>query len=176
MQYYGTDPTTQNNITTNLKFSLHLLNHFPIHLHIRLRPIKRPERIAAHFPDDWGQGYANVWLGVSAENYDTYHEWVPYLIRIPAAVRFDFLITDYIALDLFNHIPIEAEEIEWLAFGGDGFKASLFYYISYLSNLLIWCSRVISSFNEPLVGKFTVWCYYILEYTGFPISYSTYLC
>ena len=29
---------------------------------------KRPERIAAHLPSDWGRGYPNVWLGVSIEN------------------------------------------------------------------------------------------------------------
>lgn len=29
---------------------------------------KRPERIAAHLPADWGMGYENVWLGVSVEN------------------------------------------------------------------------------------------------------------
>lgn len=31
---------------------------------------KRPERIAANLPDDWGYGYPNVWLGVSIENQD----------------------------------------------------------------------------------------------------------
>lgn len=29
---------------------------------------KRPGRIRRHLPADWGKGYANVWLGTSAEN------------------------------------------------------------------------------------------------------------
>src|SRR5437016_4306599 len=29
---------------------------------------KRPENVAVRLPEDWGQGYANVWLGVSVEN------------------------------------------------------------------------------------------------------------
>lgn len=31
---------------------------------------KRPELIAERLPADWGDGYANVWLGVSVENND----------------------------------------------------------------------------------------------------------
>jgi protein gp37 len=48
---------------------------------------KRPERIALGLPDDWGQGYANVWLGVSIENND--YVWRADVLRgIPAVVRF----------------------------------------------------------------------------------------
>lgn len=49
---------------------------------------KRPERIAANLPPDWGEGYKNVWLGVSAENQATFNERVPILADIPAHVRF----------------------------------------------------------------------------------------
>lgn len=31
---------------------------------------KRPERIKVHLPADWGNGYPNVWLGVSVENQE----------------------------------------------------------------------------------------------------------
>lgn len=36
--------------------------------HIFQIPTKRPERIASHLPRDWGEGYPNVWLGVSIES------------------------------------------------------------------------------------------------------------
>lgn len=49
---------------------------------------KRPERIAAHLPADWGAGYSNVWLGTSAENQDAADERIPALMNVPAAVRF----------------------------------------------------------------------------------------
>jgi protein gp37 len=48
---------------------------------------KRPERIAAHLPADWGEGWANVWLGTSVEN----RRWttrIDALAAIPARVRF----------------------------------------------------------------------------------------
>lgn len=49
---------------------------------------KRPERIAASLPPDWGAGYPNVWLGVTTEDQKTFDERVPILSRIPAKVRF----------------------------------------------------------------------------------------
>lgn len=49
---------------------------------------KRPERILFSLPGDWGQGYANVWLGVSVENQDAATKRIPLLESIPAAVRF----------------------------------------------------------------------------------------
>ncbi len=48
---------------------------------------KRPERIAAHLPSDWGAGYSNVWLGVSVENQrHAYRAGI--LAGVPAMVRF----------------------------------------------------------------------------------------
>lgn len=49
---------------------------------------KRANRIAANLPDDWGDGWPNVWLGVSVENQATADERIPHLLKIPAAVRF----------------------------------------------------------------------------------------
>lgn len=50
---------------------------------------KRPERIRAHLPPDWGlTGYPNVWLGVSGETYDFAYRRGAILREIPARVRF----------------------------------------------------------------------------------------
>lgn len=50
---------------------------------------KRPERIAGALPPDWGpEGYPNVWLGISAENQTMLDRRVPWLLSVPAAVRF----------------------------------------------------------------------------------------
>lgn len=48
---------------------------------------KRSGRIARHLPSDWGDGYPNVWLGVSVENADTLYR-VRHLLDVPARVRF----------------------------------------------------------------------------------------
>lgn len=49
---------------------------------------KRPERIVQCLPPDWGDGYDNVWLGVSAEDQFRYEDRARQLVEIPARVRF----------------------------------------------------------------------------------------
>lgn len=48
---------------------------------------KRSERIAECLPKDWGEGYPNVWLIVSAENQEYYDKRTAHLQHIPAKVR-----------------------------------------------------------------------------------------
>lgn len=49
---------------------------------------KRPERILDHLPADWGNGWPNVWLGVTAENQQRADERIHLLLAVPAAVHF----------------------------------------------------------------------------------------
>jgi len=49
---------------------------------------KRPERIRECLPEDWGDGWGNVWLGVSAENQKRAEERIPILLDIPATLHF----------------------------------------------------------------------------------------
>lgn len=74
---------------------------------------KRAERIAANLPADWGNGYQNVWLGVSIENND-YIERADYLRGIPAAVRF---ISYEPALGPLDQLDLKG--IDWLIYGGE---------------------------------------------------------
>ena len=48
---------------------------------------KRPDRIREHLPIDWGDGWPNVWLGVSVES-QAFMRRAALLAEIPAAVRF----------------------------------------------------------------------------------------
>lgn len=48
---------------------------------------KRPERIQANLPADWGEGYPNVWLGVSVENQRHAYR-AAILAATPAKIRF----------------------------------------------------------------------------------------
>lgn len=48
---------------------------------------KRPERLHDVLPDDWGEGYPNVWLGTSVESQAVI-ERAYALAEIPAAIRF----------------------------------------------------------------------------------------
>jgi protein gp37 len=49
---------------------------------------KRPQNAAKMRPPDWGAGYPNVWVGVTAENQAEADRRIPILQAIPAHVRF----------------------------------------------------------------------------------------
>ncbi len=81
---------------------------------------KRLERIAAHLPSDWGEGYPNVWLGTSVEN----QRWttrVEELIAIPSRVRFLSCEPLLGPIDLGTiSTPAELhDEVHWIIAGGE---------------------------------------------------------
>jgi protein gp37 len=49
---------------------------------------KRPQNIAKMLPADWGGGYGNVWLGMTAEDQPRYDQRWSHLAAVPAVVRF----------------------------------------------------------------------------------------
>jgi protein gp37 len=49
---------------------------------------KRPQNIIKMLPADWGAGYRNVWLGVTAENQTYFDQRWKHLQNIPAAMKF----------------------------------------------------------------------------------------
>lgn len=74
---------------------------------------KRAERIRECLPDDWSDGYDNVWLGVTIEN-DAYTWRALELAAIPAVVRF----VSY--EPAIGPIPsIDLTDIDWLIVGGE---------------------------------------------------------
>jgi protein gp37 len=91
---------------------------------------KRPENIANRLPADWGNGYKNVWIGVSVENQKAADQRIPLLLESPASVRFlscEPLLED---LDLSKHLQCEScldrsvhwcidPVIDWVIVGGE---------------------------------------------------------
>lgn len=49
---------------------------------------KRPGNIAKMLPEDWGNGYPNVWIGCTVVNQAEADRDIPKLLDVPAAVRF----------------------------------------------------------------------------------------
>lgn len=74
---------------------------------------KRPGRILRHLPDDWGDGYANVWLGTSVESNE-FLSRVRVLRDVPAALRF------ISAEPLLGPLPdLDLDGIGWVIVGGE---------------------------------------------------------
>ena len=76
---------------------------------------KRPGRIARSLPADWGDGYPNAWLGVSAEDAETARQRVPVLVATPARLRF------VCCEPLLGPVDLRpwAEKLDWVIAGGE---------------------------------------------------------
>ncbi|EME67990.1 Gp37Gp68 family protein, partial [Paramagnetospirillum caucaseum] len=74
---------------------------------------KRPENFANLLPPDWGKGYPNVWLGVTAENQQTAERRIPLLLATPAAVH-------WVSIEpLVSAIEVDLAGIDWVVVGGE---------------------------------------------------------
>jgi protein gp37 len=76
---------------------------------------KRPERIVSCLPEDWGEGYANVWLGVSVEN-PRWLRRIETLAKIPARVH--FASCEPLLKDLGDLTPW-LTSLQWVIVGGE---------------------------------------------------------
>ncbi len=74
---------------------------------------KRPHRIAGNLPEDWGQGYENVWLGTSVEDERVINR-IAHLVEVPAVVHF-------LSLEpLIGPLPdLPLNSIDWVIVGGE---------------------------------------------------------
>lgn len=90
---------------------------------------KRPQNIKRYLPEDWGEGYPNVWLGATVEDQEQARCRIPHLIAVPARIRFLSCEPLLGPLDL-NHVESPAPfgrqwydlmsgEIHWVITGGE---------------------------------------------------------
>lgn len=83
---------------------------------------KRPERILECLPPDWGDGYKNVWIGISVENQEAYDLRIPILAQVPAAIRFLSIEPIIGPINVANNGALEYyqdEKINWVIIGGE---------------------------------------------------------
>lgn len=80
---------------------------------------KRPERIKQCLPNDWEDGYDNVWLGISIES-EAYLHRIETLSKIPCKTRFISAEPLLSHID-FNFMSTELghHSIHWVIIGGE---------------------------------------------------------
>lgn len=112
---------------------------------------KRPERIAANLPADWGEGYPNVWLGTSIENAD--YAWrADHLRPIPASVRF---ISYEPALGPLAG-ALDLTGIDWVIYGGESGPAFRDHDIEWPRAMRDKCQAVgVAFFYKQSPARFT---------------------
>lgn len=79
---------------------------------------KRPERILECLPEDWEDGYPNVWLGVSVESDAEKHR-IETLSKTPARIRFISAEPLIGELNLEDFSEILNEHFHWIILGGE---------------------------------------------------------
>ncbi|MGD9632552.1 MAG: DUF5131 family protein [Pirellulales bacterium] len=82
------------------------------HLHFQMLT-KRPENILRFLPDDWGDGYDNVWIGTTIEDNRVAHRG-DYLRAVPAIVRF---VSYEPAIGPLDQLDLAG--IDWVIYGGE---------------------------------------------------------
>lgn len=95
---------------------------------------KRHGRIARNLPADWGDGYANVWLGVTVDDRRNGLPRVDVLRTIPARVRFlsvEPLLEDLGAVDLSG--------IHWVIMGGESGPGARVFLEDWARSLIRQC-------------------------------------
>lgn len=103
---------------------------------------KRPERISKCLPKDWGEGWNNVWIGVTVENEKAFDERIPILDRIEAKTKF-------VSFEpLIGRIEINesrrtmmAGNIDWAIIGGESGNENGKY--QYRESELEWFEHII---------------------------------
>ncbi len=106
---------------------------------------KRAARIAECLPDDWGEGYENVLLSVTAENQRRADERLPLLLSLPARHK------GFMSAPLIG--PVEAEEylstgaIEEVLCGGENYDGARPCHYEWVESLSRQCRRHQVTFN-----------------------------
>lgn len=117
---------------------------------------KRPARIAANLPADWGQGYPNVWLGVTVEDQLRADSRIPALLGVPAAVHFlsaepllgPVEVARYFALggDMFP------SHVDWVIVGGESGHGARPFHVEWARSIKAQCERAGVAFFMKQLG------------------------
>jgi len=119
---------------------------------------KRPQNIAKMLPPDWGNGYANVWLGTTAEDQKRFDQRWAQLRRVPAPVTF---ISYEPALGPLR-LPARGPYPHWLIIGGESGPGARPLQPQWVRNVIADCRRArVAPFhkqwgqyqNNPLVAE-----------------------
>jgi len=97
---------------------------------------KRADSIEKYLPDDWGNGYPNVWLGVTVEDRKHGLPRIDVLRKIPAVVR--FLSIEPLLEDLGE---IDLTEIHWVIIGGESGPGARPFDIQWAKSIIDQCSQ-----------------------------------
>jgi protein gp37 len=105
---------------------------------------KRPQNIEQYLPDDWSNGYKNVWLGITAENQLEYKRRWKALSFVPCKIK--FLSCE----PLLGPIDLHDEsEIDWIIIGGESGSKARPMNPQWADDIVLQCEKL----NIPVFFK-----------------------
>lgn len=116
---------------------------------------KRPERIIENLPPDWGEGYPNVWLGISAENTDILNQRMNIFDTVPSKIKF-ISVEPMLGPTSFTYWFLSSAQIDWIIIGGESGNEKGKY--KYRPSYLDWYLRLIEEcriYKVPVFMKQT---------------------
>lgn len=129
---------------------------------------KRPARIVATLPADWGSGYPNVWLGTTVEDRKHGLPRVKVLREIPAVVRFlsvEPLLEDLGDMELSQGHELDCgtdtvdgacacpRGIDWVIVGGESGHGARPFHLDWARSIKAQCEAVGTAFFMKQLGS-----------------------
>lgn len=111
---------------------------------------KRPERVPDHLPQDWGEGWDNVWFGTSVGSNDSMHR-VYELMKIKAKTRFVSFEPLWGAIDTNAHKEV-LNKLDWAIIGGESGNDNGKW--TYRPCSLTWIDTMVQTFKAANVPVF----------------------
>jgi protein gp37 len=111
---------------------------------------KRPERIMQCLPNDWGDGWDNVWLGTSIES-QKYLQRAAILGEVPAIIRFISAEPLLGQIDL-KQLGSDLDKYHWCIVGGESGNNNGKY--RYRECELEWIEKIINDLQGTSVSVF----------------------
>ena len=98
---------------------------------------KRPERVAANLPADWGEGWNNVFFNVTCENQRRADERIPLLLELPFKHK-GIMAAPFIGpVSIRDYLP--SGQIEQVIAGGENYDGSRPLDFAWVKNLYDEC-------------------------------------
>jgi len=115
---------------------------------------KRPKNIERMLPDDWGEGYKNVWLGTSVEDGKVAKR-IGILADIPANIRFISYEPALGPLASNSMLNECRAHIHWVIYGGESGPNFRPHDIQWARDMRAFCKQYeIAFFYKQAAGKF----------------------
>lgn len=127
---------------------------------------KRPQNIKKMLPADWGDGYHNIWMGVTVENQEEAERRIPILLDVKAVIRFlscepllgrvdltslctgDYFINCLAGFKYHDEGPAKKDcpRIDWVIVGGESGKNARPTHLMWFRSLRNQCLGTCTTF------------------------------